>query len=412
MRRAVALAFVASVSVACADDPSSQPDVDAGAADTSSMDTGRDASTDPSDAGGSDAEGSDADAETGSDTTTDVDAGATASPLGFDPREPGPYAAGYRSWDHTYVVPGTGEERTILVNVWYPTDVTDGDRPLYDGIFIDDFSVVDAPAAPPVGETYPVHVHSHGHRAYGGDSAFLMRHLASHGWVAVAPDHIGDLFSAYPRAELLDHYIERAADISEVLDVIAELPGDDPLSAADPSAVTMSGHSRGTYTVWANLGATYDLDAIQASWPGADPDLLAAFADGFDDPRIVAGVPMAGTYRTSWFGDGWSSVDEPIVSMTGSRDGDNATAQGLEQWDHVQLERFVWLEFEGGCHQTFALGSCGYLDVDLGYDLVTDYVLAIARTYVLADDDPDVVATAEGRAELDPVISARVHSDR
>lgn len=399
---------LALVLVACADDGSDDAPVDAGADASADVvedaaDTALDADIDT----GGDA--ADASADT-TDATPDV--GPPPSPLDFDAREPGPYAAGYRSWDHTYTVPGTGEERTILVNVWYPTDVTDGERPTYDGIFIDDYSVVDAPALPPVGATYPVHVHSHGHRAYGGDSAFLMRHFASHGFVAVAPDHVGDLFSAYPRAEMLAHYIERASDISQVLDAIEALPDDDPLSAADVSRVTMSGHSRGTWTVWANLGATFDVDAIEADREDATPELLEVFAAGFDDPRIVAGLPMAGTYRDNWYGDGWSAVDEPVMSMTGSRDGDNATASGMAQWDRVQLDDFVWLEFEGGCHQTFALGSCGFLDVALGYDLVTDYALARARVYVLGDEDADVIAAARGEVELDEVITALTSADR
>ena len=39
---------------------------------------------------------------------------------------------------------------------------------------------------------YPVLVFSHG-SLYGGSSAFLARHFASHGWVVAAPDHTGHL---------------------------------------------------------------------------------------------------------------------------------------------------------------------------------------------------------------------------
>jgi predicted dienelactone hydrolase len=406
---------VAGVLMACgADDASTDTGAADVASDTGSADVVSDAGTDTLAADASADPSSDVSVDATEDVAVDVatDGAEAVSVLDFDPREPGPWAPGYRSWAHTYTVPGTGEERTILVNVWYPTDVTDGERPRYDGIFVDDFSVVDAPAVPPVGAAYPVHVHSHGHRGFGGDSAFLMRHLASHGWVAVAPDHVGDLFSAYPRSELMAHYIERASDVSQVLDALEALNDEDPLSLADTSRVTMTGHSRGTWTVWASLGATFDTDRLSGTFADESPEMLAVFGLGFDDPRIVGGVPMAGTYRASWFGDGWRSVDEPVMAMTGSRDGADSTADGLAQFERIQLDEFFWLEFEGGCHQTFALGSCGYLDVALGYDLITDYVTAFARVHVAGDTDPDVVLTARGQVELDPVIRAMTAADR
>ena len=46
-----------------------------------------------------------------------------------------------------------------------------------------------------------------------------------------------------------------------------------------------------------------------------------------------------------------------------------------------------WLEIEGACHQTFAIGACSNLDGGEGFDIVQTYALAFARRSVLDDDD-------------------------
>ncbi|MCB9727632.1 MAG: hypothetical protein H6744_16815 [Deltaproteobacteria bacterium] len=321
----------------------------------------------------------------------------------------GPFHVGYRTWEHTYTPPGTDEPRTIRLHVWYPTEATTGDHPTYYAFFEDEDALLNAPAAPPLDATYPVHVHSHGHQGFGGTSSFLMRRFASHGWVAIAPDHTGDLLfddDLAKTANTVRHYIERPSDISAALDALDALPANDPLAAVDVSRVVMSGHSRGCYTVWANAGASFDPSA--GNLDEATESELDVFAQGFRDPRVVAAIPMAGTYSADWFGtDGYRQVLIPMLSLTGTED--NASAARF-RYDTLTDAPLAWIELAGGCHQTFALGYCDTLDFELGFSIVDTYALAFARVHVLGDTDPRSLGILAGLFEVSPL--ATVHLPR
>jgi len=357
-----------------------------------------DAAAAPDAAIGSDAEEMDTAPPDAEPADTSMPDAGPASTLEFAVDGPGPYAVGYRSWPVTYTVPGTGEARTIDVHAWYPAEAVEGEHPRFLNLFDDNVSVIDAPARGPAGEAYPVHVYSHGDRGFGGTSAFLMQRFASHGWVAIAPDHVGNLLTANERGDLVAHFIERPADITATLDALAALPADDPLSRADVSRVLLSGHSRGVYTVWAGGGAAYDLAAIEAARPDATDGERSAFAAGLGDPRVAAVVGLAGGYRESWFGpDGFRAVQIPFQAQSGTADNPDSMRA---VFDRVMGLDYTWIEIEGACHQTFALGGCETIDRDLGFEIVDTYALAFARRHVLGDDDPRTVGIVEGTVEV------------
>ncbi|MFP6684739.1 MAG: hypothetical protein VB934_08505, partial [Polyangiaceae bacterium] len=111
-------------------------------------------------------------------------------PFNYAVQDDGPFAAGYRTIETTYSSLAGAGERTITVNLWYPTQDTDGEPPRYELFLLDPDVFADASLAPSAyGGTYPVWVHSHGHTGFGGNSSEVWRHLATHGWVVVAPDH-------------------------------------------------------------------------------------------------------------------------------------------------------------------------------------------------------------------------------
>lgn len=313
---------------------------------------------------------------------------------------PGPFAVGYRSWPVEYPDPIAGAPRGITLHAWYPAEASDGPRPRHLDLFEDPESVVDAPARPPVGARYPVMIYSHGDRGFAGTSAFLMAHFASHGWLAVAPDHAGNLLNSNERGETVAHFAERPADISASLDALAALPSDDPLSRGDVERVVLSGHSRGVYTVWASAGAAYDLDAMAAAFPEATEAERAVFAEGLGDPRVAAVIGLAGGYRESWFGpEGWRAVSVPMQFQSGSADNPASLRAMFERVEGLDL---VWVELAEGCHQTFALGLCGSLERHRGFRLVETYALAFARRHLLGDTAPETVGIVEGDVELDP----------
>jgi predicted dienelactone hydrolase len=316
----------------------------------------------------------------------------------------GPYRVGYRSLPLTYEPEGAAEPRTITVHVWYPTFDEEGETPVYMFAFPDPGAFKDASLAPPARpDGYPVHVYSHGWSGFGGTSANLMRYFASHGWVAVAPDHTGNTLADHVDALPISHYFLRSRDVSASLDALAELPAGDPLAGkALLDEVVLSGHSFGTFTTWATVGATFDVAEVQAMCdagttfrePCGAAD-VQVFAGGLGDPRVVAGIPMAGGTGEDpgWFGmGGYDAAGKPMMLMSGSED-----PVGAENvWARVDAIDLTWLDFEGGCHQLFALGGCEHFDEDAGWAAVATYALAFARRHVLGDVDARVAGILDG----------------
>ena len=68
---------------------------------------------------------------------------------------------------------------------------------------------------------------------------------------------------------------------------------------------------------------------------------------------------------------------------------------------------FRWLSLEGGCHQTFALGQCPTLDVDLGFSIVSSYTLAFARYAILDDETQTILDILTGNEQLYPEATIR-----
>jgi len=321
--------------------------------------------------------------------------------------EPGPHRVGFRILNVDYVSPATGEVRTVPVNIWYPTDDTMGPAGLYAGAFADDQVLVDAMPVPSLHPNgYPVHVHSHGTQGFGGTSAFLMRYFASHGWVAVAPDHVNNTLFDNVDPRPIAHYVHRPLDITHSLNALEEsgfLP-----SAADTEAVLMSGHSYGCYTTWGIMGAPHDqarMDARCAVDGDEDPcpgTVRDAFRAPLTDPRVVAAIPMAGGYSESWYGEtGYQAVRGPVMFLTGTADD----VGQRDQWMRLTGIDFTWIDLEGGCHQTFALQTCETLDPALGRSLIDAYALAFGRRHILGDTSETVVGLLDGSISLSEVVS-------
>ncbi len=370
---------------------------------------------------GVDATSSDTTATSSDTTATDAataDAGPTSKTLTFDVSKLGPHAVGYRAWDHTYNAPGGLGKRTIKLHMWYPATEAKGDNPLYGGLFLDPESFIDAPLAPPVDATgYPVHTYSHGHQGFGGTSAFLMRAFASHGWVAIAPDHVGNLLADFkpPKASWL--FYVRATDISAALDALENLDKSDPMyGLARTEKVLMSGHSFGVHTCWAVAGATFDMAAIEAGCKTTSSPMpsgvctaaeLAVYKKGLRDPRVVASIPMAGSIDRQMFGaTGPTSVKIPMLSMSGGKDPVGADTQ----FASTSGVAMTWIDVAGACHQSFALGSCGTLDKDLGFSVVRTYALAFGRRHVLADASATVVGILAGTSPVSATVTFK-HKD-
>ncbi len=335
-----------------------------------------------------------------------LDVAPVGDPLTWDVRRRGPFRVGYRVLMHTYTPRGASTPRTVPVHVWYPTHVADGPRPTYGRIWRDNEAVVDAAPAPPAHRGgYPLHVYSHGDRSFGGTSPFLVRYFASHGWVTVAPDHVGNTLADTPDPRPLPIHHLRGQDIRAAIDFVAALPQGDPLAGrVVTSRAVLSGHSFGTHTVWSVAGATFDVERIRPRCTAAvrcsDAD-LEVFRMGLGDARVVAGIPMAGSISRDFFGpEGHRSVRIPLLAMSGTADPVGADAQFMSSTG-VDL---TWIDVRGGCHQYFALGGCDDIPDSFQDSILSVMAIAFARRHVLMDAD----ATVRGVLDNTIALSDRV----
>lgn len=327
--------------------------------------------------------------------------------------EAGPFQVGHEMLDATYVMPSTGESRTIPVSVWYPTEDTEGlPAEHYAAIAGDSFQW--ATPAPPVHEGgYPVLAYSHGHVMFPAASKFLMRHAASHGWVAVAPAHLGNTLITAGQNDIrpVHMWLDRSTDITAALDLLAD--GRPALAgAANMDRVVMSGHSFGGHSTWASAGGSFDVDAIEARCANDEylagsctPMAMDAFADGAGDPRFVAAIAMDGAGTESWFGaTGLGSIQIPMMQMYTDSDAGRITppsrAPGVDLVD---------VEIAGACHGTFSVATGCALPPDEGYGLVQTYALAFARHHALGDDTQGTTALLTGAELMSDRIRLHTH---
>lgn len=324
--------------------------------------------------------------------------------LAWDLWESGPYAVGYQKWEHSYSNPA-GDNRTIPMNIWYPTEDNRGDDVFYYGS-PDELSFGDAEPMPPVHSGgYPVMVYSHGSYGYGGTSAFLARHFASHGWLVIAPDHIGNIITDYTDAVDFAVRYNRPGDDSAAIDALSSIPNwSHPIQT---DSVILSGHSYGGYDNWAVAGADINMEHVEAQCLNGDwaspceADDIQAFANGFRDSRVAGIIPMAGAGNFSWFEEGaFQNKEIPVLLMSGDKDDD----EPQRVWDTSEGTPMTWIDIEGACHQAFALGGCLELSNEDGFRLINGYTLAFARQLLLNDTTANTTDLLSGTTVPDGIV--------
>lgn len=323
----------------------------------------------------------------------------------------GEYGAGYAATEVSYDNPGLDEgapdTRTLHLAVFYPSsEDTLGEEVTFQDVFPGEDIGLDAAWADTPEGGFPVALFSHGHQGYAENSSFLMAHLASHGWVVLAPNHEDNtFFDGSERAT--DIYLQRPRDLTAVLD--AAFGGELGLPALDEDTLVAMGHSFGGYSLFASAGGVYDTTVIEACLDGSDTSAFcstmteehaAVLEAGYHEDRIRAWLPMAsGDYRL--FGaDGLGAVDEPVMLMSGELDGQAGNSDdyqaALPDSPDNRHARLL-----GGGHQTFTDFS-GILES--GDDLITAeeadpiidaLVLAFLRRHGLEDSSVQPVLDGE-----------------
>lgn len=330
----------------------------------------------------------------------------------------GAYDVGYRVIDVTYDIPGSDDDRTVPLHVWYPAESgSSEDAATYAVAGIVTVRSTGALAGPqPVDESdLPLVVYSHGSGGEGLLAYPYGEHMASHGWVVASADHLGNTARDYldesgdPFARIL---VNRPLDITASLDALDGDLGGDPLGGlADTDNVLVFGHSFGGYTVLASGGAMVDTtELVEANcdgdgeWDGScaildDAEVAAAFSTGFRDDRVVAIVPQAPGFIPN-FVEGTLS-DLPIPTMLQSGRLDQTTleeTQAAPAWAELDHPGDVRVDLPTGAHYSF-ITIC---------DDLTDAVINLFRPDAFDDgcDEERFIDTSEAVPALGAYLDA------
>lgn len=278
------------------------------------------------------------------------------SPPGPDPiaalSEVGPHAVGMRVSTLTWEAPDG--PRDLRLVTWYPAKTEGGSEPSYHR---QDLSVSVTTDAPIAAGSFPLALYSHGHMGYAEASSFLAEHLASHGWIVVAPDHRGNTLSDGSNRST-EIYYQRPMDLSAILDA---LPTDSLVGPqlADGPALAL-GHSFGGYTLLALAGATYDPANMAACTPDSSsfcssftPDRQALFEGGFFEDRIGAFVAMAPGDSVLFGEAGLQAIAAPVLHMTATLDQPEGS-EGDRIWEGLRDGDDRRMVLVDGGHQSFS----------------------------------------------------------
>lgn len=214
----------------------------------------------------------------------------------YDPFARGPLPVGVRTVELTDASRG----RTLPLEVWYPADephagadLAEATKDRYRVLPIAPEVTQDAvrDAAPGPGR-HPLIVFSHGWGGHRRQTTHFCTHLASHGYVVVAPDHVGNTMldvmqlvttvqggAAPPDPAGMAHGLmeDRRRDVPFLLDSLLEAV--DLVASIDPERVGAAGHSFGG---WTTLSAVARDPRIRAALPlapaGGKTTLAAANA--------------------------------------------------------------------------------------------------------------------------------------
>ena len=230
--------------------------------------------------------------------------------------ERGPHAVGLITLD---VADGENPGRVLPTDVWYPAD------PALTGQDLDPSNWAEHPlsrphhaiaaAASAVGR-FPLLAFSHGNSGMRRQSTFLTTHLASWGFVVVAPDHAGNTFTEMQgldeerrKSVHLEARRNRPRDLRAAIDAVVNLEWPSPLSKGGPQGgsfhglpeidtrrIGALGHSFGGWTALKMPFIDSRVAAVCALAPAAEPFVgRKAFAPGeLPFARNVAALLIAG----------------------------------------------------------------------------------------------------------------------
>ena len=316
-------------------------------------------------------------------TTTTVPASTTTVPTHSDDLAPVELLGGgsYEVGSFNILLNGIENGRPLAVQVWYPLAAGVEAEPMRYTFITGDFYDSDgAIAVKATDETtsadgpFPLVVYSHGSGGLRFIHSDYTETIASHGYVVVAPDHIGNtaveqfLQSDDDPATVA---FNRVADITWVLDTV--LTGDrglEPIQAiVDPDRIAVTGHSFGGFTSYGIVaGYENELGAVPAD------DRVGAII-----PLAPAVGPRSGPALLD--DEALARIDVPSLVIAGSEDRTTPVEPNVNRvWELSASDPHHRLELIGADHQSFT-DVCDYLTAfDEGQE-VSDAVRGIIEEF-------------------------------
>jgi len=195
--------------------------------------------------------------------TSDANSGIDAVDA---PAELGAFAVGHSTFTP---VDASRDDRSLLVDVWYPVDEIDAASASPRQYTLSGIPgpVSEVALADPSVSTLKKHhllVFSHGYQGIGTQSIGLMEILASHGFIIASPEHTGNAQQS-PTDSFDESAANRVPDVSFIIDTMLARsgePGDPFFERIEEEGIGVVGHSFGAMTA---IGTA-------AGWAGADAD--------------------------------------------------------------------------------------------------------------------------------------------
>lgn len=280
-------------------------------------------------------------------------------------------------------------DRVLAVEVWYPSapapsaQTNPGTEPnhpphnflraqLRDGRTEIDLGSCAARGATPdrAGGPYPLVLVSHGFPGNRFLLATLAEHLATHGHVVAAIDHVDTTYDTLSPRGLASALVHRPLDLRAVLDAFEQLDADPAHllhGLADTGRCALVGYSMGGYGVLVAAGACVTPAAVSSTdFPLAVPHgLLAVHQAGTPpsppDPRIRAVIAFApwGSVRGVFNADSLIGLHAPLLLVAGSEDEISGYDPGVRTtWRDARHCERALLTFELAGHNVGALLPC------------------------------------------------------
>lgn len=204
----------------------------------------------------------------------------------------------------------------------------------------------------------PVVIVSHGLGGSREGLAYLGRHWASHGYVAVHLQHAGSdvrIWQGKPPTEgrramqraAADPQtaLDRPLDVRFAIDQILAGPlnvRSRPLSI-DPGRLAVAGHSFGAFTALASAGITFNPRGVSPI--------------NYGDTRLVASIALSATAFRNQRPDAFDTIHIPTLHMTGTKDRgavvDTRPEERRNAYDRIHNAQKYLVILDGGDHMVF-----------------------------------------------------------